>query len=68
METQYTSTHLLGTPLKDPYPISGRYSFKGEGCNTQVLLKALAKGTHLCPTYPICKNWKVKALKALESW
>jgi hypothetical protein len=34
----------------------------------QVLPKALDKGTHLCPTYPIYKNGKVKALRALESW
>ena len=43
---QHTSTHPLGTPLKDPYPISGRDSFKGEGCNTLVLPKALAKEAH----------------------
>jgi hypothetical protein len=30
-EPQYTNTHLLSTLLKDPYPISGRESFKGGG-------------------------------------
>jgi hypothetical protein len=34
---------------------------------TQVLPKALAQQTHLWPIIQYVK-WKVKALKALESW